>query len=115
RVADLEARGAADPHDGPRQRQGRLDQRETAVEVGADDEARRDRVAAADPDALGFVYDVTDGGDQAVVADAYAVTDTFGAEKAGAHRVVWYVCGNRDDGGHRRRGAHCFGAHRAVC
>ena len=105
RVADDERIGACRaPSTRPCKRQRRLDEREAAVEVVADDEARHDRVARADPDVLGFVHDVADRRDQAVVANAHAVTDALGAEQPGAHRVVGHVRRDRHDGvvGHGR-------------
>ena len=96
-VADRERIGAAELHRRAVQRQRRLDEREPAVEVVADDEAGHDGVARADPEVLGLVHDVADRRDQAVVANPHAVADALGAEQPGAHRVLGHVRRDRHD------------------
>ena len=80
------------------QRQRRFDEREAAVEVVADDEARHDGVASADPKVLGLVHDVPYRGDETVFANSHAMADALRTQEPRAHRVLGHVC--RD--GHQR-------------
>ena len=97
-VADAERIGAAELHRRAVQRQGRLDEREAAIEVVADDEARHHGVARADPEILRLVHDVADRRDQPVGANAHAVTHALGAEQPRAHGVIGHMRRDRHDG-----------------